>query len=53
MPVQESPGKHELVVRAVRRSRLGIVVVDVPIDAEMISRLHDATGVKAGNDHRQ
>jgi len=48
MAVQESPGKHELVVRAVRRSRLGIVLVDVPIDAEMISRLQDSTGIKAG-----
>ena len=48
MPVQESPGRHELVVRAVRRSRLGIVLVDVPIDAEMISRLQDSTGIKAG-----
>jgi sigma-B regulation protein RsbU (phosphoserine phosphatase) len=48
MPLQESPGQYELVVRAVRPARSGFVVVDVPIDAEMISRLHDATGIKAG-----
>jgi phosphoserine phosphatase RsbU/P len=47
VPLQDSPGNKELVVRAVRVWRLGFVVVDVPIDAEMISRLHDATGVKA------
>ena len=49
VPLPESPGHQELIVRAVRSWRLGFVVVDVPIDAEMISRLHDATGVKAGS----
>jgi sigma-B regulation protein RsbU (phosphoserine phosphatase) len=38
-----------LIVRAVRAGRPGFVVVDVPIDGGMISRLHDATGVKAGS----
>ena len=49
VPLPESPGNHELIVRAVRTGRPGFVVVDVPIDPEMISRLHDATGVKAGS----
>jgi phosphoserine phosphatase RsbU/P len=49
VPLPESPGKSELIVRAVRPWSLGFVVVDVPIDSEMISRLHDATGVKAGS----
>ena len=49
LPMPESPGRHELVVRAVRTARPGFVVVDVPIDAAMISRLHEATGVKAGS----
>jgi sigma-B regulation protein RsbU (phosphoserine phosphatase) len=48
VPLPESPGKHELIIRSVRPGRTGFVIVDVPIDAEMISRLHDATGVKAG-----
>ncbi len=49
LPLPESPGQYELVVRAVRPGRSGFVVVDVPIDAEMISRLFEATGVKAGH----
>jgi sigma-B regulation protein RsbU (phosphoserine phosphatase) len=44
----------ELVVRAVAPSadasrRLGFVVADVPMDAEMLDKLYDATGVKAGS----
>jgi sigma-B regulation protein RsbU (phosphoserine phosphatase) len=48
VPIADSPGRQELIVRAVRLSPLGFVVVDVPIDGEMISRLYEATGVKAG-----
>ena len=53
IPQPDAPGRAELIVRAVRfvgrdASRLGFVVVDVPIDGQMIDRLHDATGVKAG-----
>ena len=49
VPLPDSPGRDELIVRAVRQPPAGIVVVDVPIDSEMISRLHEATGVKAGS----
>jgi len=49
LPLAESPGQYELVIRAVRPGRTGFVIVDVPIDAEMISRLFEATGVKAGH----
>jgi sigma-B regulation protein RsbU (phosphoserine phosphatase) len=49
MTLQERPGQFELIVRAVRPGRSGFVVVDVPIDAEMISRLYEETGVKAGH----
>jgi phosphoserine phosphatase RsbU/P len=49
LPLPETPGQYELVVRAVRPGRSGFVVVDVPIDTEMISRLSEATGVKAGH----
>ncbi|MCA1561671.1 MAG: SpoIIE family protein phosphatase [Acidobacteria bacterium] len=50
----ESAGESELIIRAVAPStdasrRLGFVVVDVPMDAEMLDKLYDATGVKAGS----
>ena len=53
VPMPESPGRNELIVRAVRSARPGFVVVDVPIDSEMISRLHDATGVEGRIDQRR
>ena len=50
----DSATEPELVVRAVAPSvdatrRLGFVVADVPMDAEMLDKLYDATGVKAGS----
>jgi len=49
VPLPETPGQFELIVRAVRPGRTGFVVVDVPIDTEMVSRLFEVTGVKAGH----
>jgi sigma-B regulation protein RsbU (phosphoserine phosphatase) len=52
MPSDQN-GEVELVVRAVApvittAARLGYVVVDVPVDAEILQELYEATGVKAG-----
>ena len=55
--VVESPagrrGDVDLIVRAVApveigNRRLGHVIVDVPVDAEVLSGLYETTGVKAG-----
>jgi phosphoserine phosphatase RsbU/P len=47
-------GESELVVRVVRGAnrggkRIGSVIVDVPIEGQMIDRLHETTGVKAAS----
>jgi sigma-B regulation protein RsbU (phosphoserine phosphatase) len=47
-------GEAELIVRAAapavtEKSRLGYVIVDVPIDAEVLQGLYEATGVRAGS----
>ncbi|MGH9374231.1 MAG: PP2C family protein-serine/threonine phosphatase [Vicinamibacterales bacterium] len=47
-------GEVELIVRAVApvvtsTRRLGYVVVDVPVDGEVLDGLYEATGVKAGS----
>ena len=52
-PQPDARGQVELIVRAVQPARgasglAGHVIADIPIDGEMIDRLHDATGVKAG-----
>jgi sigma-B regulation protein RsbU (phosphoserine phosphatase) len=49
----DEPGQVQLIVRAVRPvvsgpTRLGSVVVDVPIDDELVDRLYQQTGVRAG-----
>jgi sigma-B regulation protein RsbU (phosphoserine phosphatase) len=49
VPHRDAADRTELVVRAVRSGPNGFVVVDVPIDDQMIWRLHEDTGVKAGS----
>ncbi len=53
VPDPDRPGRTVLVARAVRhaatpKGRLGQVIVDVPVDDMLIDRLHEKTGVKAG-----
>jgi phosphoserine phosphatase RsbU/P len=50
----DARGESELVVRVVRGAsrggrRIGSVLVDVPIEGQMIDRLHETTGVKAAS----
>ena len=49
----DAPGEPELVIRAVKpagraEAPIGWVVVDLPLDAAMLNRLYERTGVKAG-----
>jgi phosphoserine phosphatase RsbU/P len=50
VPVKDSPGEEDLVVRAVVKvgpgGSGGAVVVDVPIDGQVTHRLHEQTGVR-------
>ena len=49
VPVKESPGEEELVIRAVAKvggASGGAVVVDIPLDAQMTHRLHETSGVR-------
>ncbi|HEY3886511.1 MAG TPA: PP2C family protein-serine/threonine phosphatase [Vicinamibacterales bacterium] len=51
-PVRGASGEETLVIRAVARiadASGGAVVVDVPLDAAVINRLHGATGVSLEN----
>jgi sigma-B regulation protein RsbU (phosphoserine phosphatase) len=53
VPSPARNGEGDLIVRAVApavtdRIRLGYVVADVPVDAEVLEGLYEATGVKAG-----
>ncbi len=51
-PVPGNPEQSELIVRSAAKAgpggKGGIVVVDVPIDDQMIQYLHDQTAVRAG-----
>jgi sigma-B regulation protein RsbU (phosphoserine phosphatase) len=54
VPDPDTPGQIELVARAVRhavtaKGRVGLVVVDIPVDEMLVDRLHEKTGVKAGH----
>ena len=54
VPDRDRPGRTVLVARSVRhvstpKGRVGQVIVDVPVDDMMIDRLHEKTGVKAGD----
>jgi sigma-B regulation protein RsbU (phosphoserine phosphatase) len=54
IPHPDHPGRTELVARAVRpavtaKGLVGHVIVDVPIDSQVIDTLHEQTGVKAGS----
>jgi sigma-B regulation protein RsbU (phosphoserine phosphatase) len=54
VPDRERPGGTVLVARSVRhvstpKGRIGQLIVDVPVDDTMIDRLHERTGVKAGD----
>jgi sigma-B regulation protein RsbU (phosphoserine phosphatase) len=48
VPIAELPGEQTLVVRAVARvgGGAGSVVVDIPVDEQVVQQLHDATGVR-------
>ena len=48
VPIQEIPGEQTLVVRAVAKvgGGAGSVVVDIPVDEQVVQQLHDATGVR-------
>jgi sigma-B regulation protein RsbU (phosphoserine phosphatase) len=50
VPIPESPGEQILVVRVVAKVGLGgaagSVVVDLPIDEQVVQQLHDLTGVR-------
>jgi sigma-B regulation protein RsbU (phosphoserine phosphatase) len=53
VPDPDTPGQTQLVARAVRhattpKGRIGQLVVDIPIDDMLVDRLHEKTGVKAG-----
>jgi sigma-B regulation protein RsbU (phosphoserine phosphatase) len=52
LPIAGTPDHAELVVRSAAKAgfggKAGIVVVDVPIDDQMIQYLHDQTAVRAG-----
>jgi phosphoserine phosphatase RsbU/P len=53
VPIKESPGEEELIVRAVvkvgARGAGGVVVVDIPLDEEATHKLHEASGVRLEN----
>ncbi len=49
----DAPGEPELVIRAVRpagraEAPIGWVIVDLPLDSAMLTKLYERTGVKAG-----
>ena len=49
VPVKDSPGEEDLVVRAVARvggASGGAVVVDIPLDEQVTHRLHEQSGVR-------
>jgi sigma-B regulation protein RsbU (phosphoserine phosphatase) len=50
VPVRDSPGEEELVIRAVAKvagaEPAGAVVVDIPLDEQMTHRLQEQTGVR-------
>ncbi|HYT66402.1 MAG TPA: SpoIIE family protein phosphatase [Vicinamibacterales bacterium] len=51
-PIKDSDGEEDLVVRAVVRvagGTGGAVVVDIPLDEQVMHRLHDSTGVRLEN----
>ncbi len=52
MPMPGVPEQSELVVRSAAkigpRGSGGAVIVDVPVDEQVVQRLHDATAVRAG-----
>jgi sigma-B regulation protein RsbU (phosphoserine phosphatase) len=53
VPVKDSAGEEDLVVRAVVRvgpgGSGGVVVVDIPLDEQVAARLHETTGVRLEN----
>jgi len=53
VPVKDSPGEEDLIVRAVVKvgpgGSGGAVVVDVPIDGQVTHQLHEQTGVRLEN----
>ncbi len=53
VPVKDSPGEEDLIIRAVvkvgARGSGGVVVVDIPLDEEATHKLHEATGVRLEN----
>ena len=53
VPVKDSAGEEDLVVRAVVRvgpgGSGGAVVVDIPLDEKVTARLHETTGVRLEN----
>ena len=53
VPVKDSPGEEDLIVRAVVKvgpgGSGGAVVVDVPIDGQVTHQLHQQTGVRLEN----
>jgi sigma-B regulation protein RsbU (phosphoserine phosphatase) len=53
VPVKESPGEEDLIVRAVVKvgpgGSGGAVIVDVPVDGQVTHRLHEQTGVRLEN----
>ena len=50
VPVKDSPGEEDLVIRAVAKvagaGPAGAVVVDIPLDEQMTHRLHEQSGVQ-------
>jgi sigma-B regulation protein RsbU (phosphoserine phosphatase) len=50
VPVKDSAGEEDLVVRAfVKVGSGGAVVVDIPLDEQVMHRLHETTGVRLEN----
>jgi phosphoserine phosphatase RsbU/P len=53
VPVKDAPGEEDLIVRAVAKVGAkgagGAVVVDIPLDEEVMHKLHDTTGVRLEN----
>lgn len=53
VPVKDSPGEEDLIIRAVvkvgARGSGGTVIVDIPLDEEATHKLHEATGVRLEN----